>query len=114
MSRERKTGADPTAKELVEAKRLAALPKEIQRQHPSALRADPAKLDHINTYGCLPEFYMDKPFRCRDCGKEEIWKAAEQKWYYEEAKAHTDATAVRCRDCRQARKAKDAPGSGNA
>jgi hypothetical protein len=33
MPRERKTGADPSAKELVEAKRIAALPKEIQRQH---------------------------------------------------------------------------------
>jgi hypothetical protein len=52
----------------------------------------------------LPEFYIDKPFRCRDCGKEEIWKAADQKWFYEEAKAHMDATAVRCHDCRKGKK----------
>lgn len=106
MPFERNTGRDPTAAELVEAKRVAALPKEIQRQHPSALPADQSKLGHINTYGWLPEFYIDKPFRCRDCGKEEIWKAADQKWYYEKAKAHTDATAVRCPDCRKARKEK--------
>src|SRR5258708_39945163 len=105
MPRNRKTGADPSAKELTSAKRVAALLKEIQRQHPSALPADPSKLGHINTYGSLPEFYIDRPFQCRDCGKEEIWKAADQKWFYEETKAHTDATAVRCHDCRKARKA---------
>src|SRR6266478_5481807 len=104
MRRKPKTGADPTAKELAEAKRITALPKEIQQQHPSAVRADPSKLDHINTHGPLPEFYIDRPFRCRDCGKEEIWKAVDQKWYYEETKAHTDAIAVRCHDCRKARK----------
>jgi len=114
MQRERTTGADPTAEELAEAKRIVALSKAAQRQHPTALLADRSKLDHINTYGALPEFYLDKPFRCRDCGKEEIWKAADQKWYYEEAKAHMDATAVRCHDCRQVRKAKNAQATGNA
>lgn len=104
MSGKRNTGAEPTAAELAEAKRIAALSEAQQRQHPTALPADAAKLDHINTYGRLPEFYIDKPFQCRDCGKEEIWKAADQKWYYEEAKGHMDATAVRCHDCRKARK----------
>jgi hypothetical protein len=105
MRRQRNTGRNATAKELAEAKRIAALPVDLQRKHPSAVSADQSKLDHINTYGLLPEFYIDKPFQCRDCGKEEIWKAADQKWYYEEAKGHIDAAAVRCYDCRQARKA---------
>lgn len=104
MPVEGKNGRNPTAKELAEAKRIAALDKGDQRRHPSAVQADDSKLGHINTYGSLPEFYIDKPFRCRDCGKEEIWKAADQKWFYEEAKAHMDATAVRCHDCRKARK----------
>src|SRR5260370_292906 len=99
MPRKRNTGANPNANELAQARRLAALPREIQRLHPSALHADPRKLQHINTYGWSPEFYIDRPFRCRDCGKQEIWKAADQKWYYEETKAHTDARAVRCHDC---------------
>ena len=99
-------GRNPTVKELAEAKRIAALPEDIQRRHPSAVRADHSKLDHINTYGFLPEFYIDRPFRCRDCGKEEIWGATDQKWYYEEAKGHIDATAARCHDCRKARKVK--------
>jgi len=112
MRGKRNTGRNPSAKELAEAKRIAALPEELQRQHPSALPSDKSKLGHINTYGLLPEFYTDKPFRCRDCGKEEIWKAADQKRYYEETKAHMDATAVRCHDCRRARKAKN--GTKNA
>lgn len=105
MPRERNTGRDPTARELAEAKRVAALPEDVQRRHPSARPAERSKLDHINTYGRLPDFYIDKPFVCCDCGKEEIWTAADQKWYFEEAKGHTDATAVRCHACRTARKA---------
>ena len=50
-------------------------------------------------------------FRCRDCGKEEIWKAADQKWFYEEAKAHMDATAVRCHVCRRTGRSRRARGS---
>jgi hypothetical protein len=98
------TGRDPSPKELREAKRVATLHPEQQRNHPSARPADIAKLDHINTYGALPEFYVDRPFTCRICGKEEIWKAADQKWHYEEAKGHIDAFAVECHDCRKARR----------
>src|SRR5687767_3553090 len=81
MRMKQNTGRNPTAKELAEAKRIAAFPEDFQRRHPSALRADESKLDHINTYGSLPEYYIDRPFRCRDCGREEIWRAADQKWY---------------------------------
>ena len=98
------TGRDPKVKELHEARRIAGLHPEQQRNHPSARPADPEKLRHINTYGDLPEFYIDRPFTCRVCGKEEIWKAESQKWYYEEAKGHTDALAVECHDCRMAKK----------
>lgn len=65
-----------------------------------AVEADHAQLEHINTYGCLPLFYVDKPFICRDCGAEEIWTAKQQKWWYEMAKGHIDSTAIRCRKCR--------------
>ncbi|MEO0796604.1 MAG: zinc-ribbon domain containing protein [Verrucomicrobiota bacterium] len=69
-----------------------------------AVPADRRQLDHINTYGDLPEYYVDYPFTCVDCGKEEVWKAEQQKWYYEEAKGHIDAFAKRCRPCRKRRK----------
>ena len=97
-------GRNPSTKELAEAKRILALPTNLKRHHPSARKADQSKMDHINTYGKLPEYYIDKPFVCRDCGKEEIWKAKDQKWYLEEAKGHSDATAVRCHACRTANK----------
>ncbi len=74
------------------------------RSGPSTVHADPTKLDHINTYGDLPEYYVDRPFDCRMCGKPQIWKAADQKWYYEEAKGHIDARAVECRACRKSKK----------
>ena len=96
----RNTGRDPSLKDLREADRIANLPPEQQKDHPSAVAADAAKLNHINTYGSLPEYYIDLPFVCRRCGKREIWRAQDQKWYYEEAKGHIDATAVECHDCR--------------
>ena len=102
--RQKSSGRNPTAAELREADRVASLHPAQQKSHPSALPADHAKLDHINTYGALPDFYIDRPFSCRNCGKWEIWTAQAQKWYYEEAKGHIDAKAVECHDCRKAKK----------
>ncbi len=62
--------------------------------------ADPAELAHNNTYDALPAFYIDRVFTCRECSKEEIWTAEQQKWWYEVAKGNINATAVRCRACR--------------
>jgi hypothetical protein len=72
---------------------------------PGAVAADRSKLGHVNTYGDLPELYVDYAFVCADCGKHEVWTAFQQKWYYEEAKGHIWAVAVRCRSCRKKRKA---------
>ncbi|MBI5848794.1 MAG: zinc-ribbon domain-containing protein [Nitrospirae bacterium] len=69
-----------------------------------AILSDPQELKHINTYGSLPEYYIDYPFTCIDCGSSEIWTAEQQKWWYEVAKKHIDSFAVRCRQCRHKRK----------
>lgn len=98
------SGRNPTAKELREAERVAALDPKLQKYHPTAVSSDPDKLAHINTYGLLPEFYVDQPFICRRCGKREIWKAHDQKWYFEEAKGHIDARAVECHSCRRTKR----------
>jgi hypothetical protein len=66
-----------------------------------AVAADHRALSHINTYGLLPGYYLDRPFICRDCGAAETWTAKQQKWWYEVAKGHIDSVAVRCRACRQ-------------
>jgi hypothetical protein len=71
-----------------------------------AVAANLVALGHNNTYGLLPNYYVDKPFKCRDCGIEEVWRATQQKWYYEVAKGHIDSTAVRCRACRRKERAR--------
>ncbi len=61
-----------------------------------------------NSYGA-PDFvyrgyYVDRPFRCVDCGKEEVWTGTQQKWWYEIAKGFDYTTAIRCRLCRRKRR----------
>ena len=72
---------------------------------PGAVLADPVQLAHNNTYGRLPRFYVDRVMVCRDCGKEEVWLAGRQKWWYEVAKGSINTDAVYCRSCRSQRKA---------
>lgn len=74
-----------------------------------AVLADQSKLSHVNTAGELPLWYKDYPFKCEDCGVNEVWTAEQQKWYYEEAKGYIWATALRCRPCRKKRKAGGQP-----
>ena len=72
---------------------------------PGAVLADQSELNHNNTYGRLPRFYVDKVVVCRNCGKEEVWPAERQKWWYEVAKGDINTAAVLCRACRQFEKA---------
>jgi len=63
-----------------------------------------------NSYGA-PAFvrrgyYVDIPFRCADCGKEEVWTGSQQKWWYEVAKGFVYSSAVRCRACRRKERAR--------
>ncbi len=104
MGKKRDAGRNPSDKDFREAERVSRLHPLQQREHPSALPADHSMLDHINTYGLLPEYYIDQPFVCRKCGERQIWRARDQKWYYEEAKGHIDARAVECHACRTAKK----------
>jgi putative zinc ribbon protein len=83
----------------------------ITKEQAQALRpvlgppVNEALLAPNNSYGA-PDFvyrgyYVDRPFRCVDCGKEEVWTGAQQKWWYEVAKGFAYSTAVRCRLCRR-------------
>jgi len=67
---------------------------------PEAVVADQKELAHNNTYGRLPQFYIDKLVVCRQCGAEEVWLARRQKWWYEVAKGNINTDAVLCRSCR--------------
>ena len=73
---------------------------------PGAAMADHDELVHNNTYGLLPCYYVDKVVVCRSCGREEVWTAENQKWWYEEAKGNIHAEAVHCRACRDKEKAR--------
>ena len=62
------------------------------------------KLAPNNSYGA-PDFltrgyYEDRPFHCAECGKEEVWRATQQKWWYEVAKGYVYSDARLCRACR--------------
>ncbi|CAN7252734.1 zinc-ribbon domain containing protein [Polaromonas sp. LjRoot131] len=66
---------------------------------------NPELLAPSNSYG-TPAFvqrgyYMDVLFKCQDCAKEEIWRAAQQKWWYEVAKGNVETRATRCNPCRR-------------
>jgi Probable zinc-ribbon domain len=79
-------------------------PWQVDRIPRGAVAADLEKLWHDNTYGRRPLYYLDVSFSCIDCGKSEIWTAAQQKWWYEEAKGLIASRANRCRECRRTRR----------
>ena len=56
------------------------------------------------SFGAVPLHYEDVAFRCVDCGREEVWTAEQQKWWYETAKGYLFSTAIHCHACRVARR----------
>ena len=85
---------------------LRAVPDARLHPVPGMVPADRELLArHNNTYGLLPEFYLDRAFTCRDCGAEEVWTARQQQWWYEVVHGAIDSRAVRCLACRRARRA---------
>jgi len=47
-------------------------------------------------------YYADRSFQCKDCGKDEVWTATQQKWWYEVAKGNPYVVRVRCTPCGRA------------
>ena len=88
------------------AAELAKAAREvIEREAARGTAVNRAALAPNNSYS-KPEFvtrgyYVDRPFDCVDCGKAEVWRAGQQKWWYEVAKGDVFATARRCRACRR-------------
>ena len=88
------------------AKRRAAAKEQERRFRPMpVVPVNETLLAPNNSYGA-PDFvrrgyYIDIPFRCVDCGKEEVWTGTQQKWWYEVAKGFVYSTAIRCRACRR-------------
>jgi putative zinc ribbon protein len=106
-------------KEMISKRRKLAF-KRAARGKAVEFSAAPAPLITVNeellapnnSYGA-PDFvrrgyYVDRPFRCVDCGKEEVWTGTQQKWWYEVAKGFVYSIAVRCRDCRRKQRERSA------
>lgn len=74
------------------------------KPQPNRVIADLSQQAPHNSYAGGPLYYEDRPFRCVDCGCEEVWTAEQQKWWYETAKGPIYSTAVRCHACRDARR----------
>jgi hypothetical protein len=97
-----------TKKKFVEKRKERRL-KWLAREHrlvdgveipPGAVVADHSQQVPWNSYSPPPKYYVDIEFKCRDCGREEIWTAEQQKWYYEVAKGSLFGRPIRCRECR--------------
>lgn len=98
-------------------KRVAKAAKltELSRQADAAIGTAPCNpelLAPYNSYG-VPRFvergyYEDLPFSCRDCRKQDLWKATQQKWWYEVAKGHVESYAIRCIKCRRIKRERKA------
>jgi hypothetical protein len=69
------------------------------------IEADRSQQAPNNSYD-PPRYYEDRTFAFVDCGKDEVWTAEQQQWWYEVAKGSIYSRAVCCRECRQARRAK--------
>ena len=105
----------------LKAKRAARKAKSAKRAREDAARframlpppegSAPVNADlfpPLGTYGFydVPAFvkrgtYLPKSFVCKECGKDEVWTATQQKWWYEVAKGGPMTTASRCRPCRR-------------
>ena len=102
--------AELDAKKLARAAKAAARLADATRaalgcEAAGGVRVNRAALASHNSHGepefAIHGFYSDQPFECVDCGKAEVWKAGQQKWWYEVAKGDVFTTARRCRVCRR-------------
>jgi hypothetical protein len=77
----------------------------IANERARSVPVNRAELAPNNSYG-VPDSvergcYLDTPFTCAECGSQEVWTAAQQKWWYEVAKGFAYSTARLCRACRR-------------
>jgi len=106
--KQRKQQLQKTRKDKAERQARAVVePMPSQRPKDSAV-VNIAALAPFNSYG-PPDwyqrgYYLDKPFKCKDCGVDEVWTATQQKWWYEVAKGQPFSHAIRCRACRRTKR----------
>jgi hypothetical protein len=94
------------AKRQRQEKKAVAIVKQTRSPAPyGTVPVNPTALRPYNSYGApifvTRGFYSDQPFSCKACGKEDIWTATQQKWWYEIAKGEVWSGAIHCRACRR-------------
>jgi hypothetical protein len=90
-------------------KRRAKESAALARVH---VLVNPANLRPHNSYD-TPDFvlrgwYVDRAFTCKSCGARELWRAEQQKWWYEVAHGDVWTVAVLCKPCRRREQARRA------
>jgi putative zinc ribbon protein len=110
--KQRRTEITVRRKKLAAKREAVARAQELKDTPYRFVPVNEALLTPNNSYGA-PDFvrrgfYVDRPFRCVDCGKAEVWTGTQQKWWYEVAKGFVYTTAVRCRLCRRKQRERSA------
>jgi hypothetical protein len=91
------------------AEKLAATrardPRPLELSDGESAPCNPALLAPYNSYGVPPfvarGYYIDAAFQCSGCQKQEVWRATQQKWWYEVAKGNVESRAKLCNNCRR-------------
>jgi hypothetical protein len=97
---------------MVSGRKKRQLKRRRERETAGPARVNVAALAPYNSYG-EPEFvrrgyYEDRQFVCAQCRAPQVWRAWQQKWWYEVAKGHVESTAKLCRTCRRREQARRA------
>jgi hypothetical protein len=94
------------------AARTVRVPRGSELDEARTAPCNPAALAPYNSYGVPPfvarGYYVDAEFRCAGCRKEEVWRATQQKWWYEVAKGNVESRAKLCRACRRVERERQA------
>ena len=93
--------------------------RKLHRATPTPPGLVPVTVESLapyNSYG-TPSFvargyYEDMPFTCASCGAAQVWRAAQQKWWYEVAKGSVESGANRCSSCRRIERERRAQARG--
>ncbi|MSQ58519.1 MAG: hypothetical protein EXR36_02435 [Betaproteobacteria bacterium] len=93
----------------IKAKQAASAAERARKPQPKVsarmVPVNEASLAPYNSYGApdyaIRGYYLDMPFRCAGCGKDEVWTGTQQKWWYEVAKGYAYSGPKLCRMCRR-------------
>ena len=80
-------------------------PRALESAGEGTATCNPDRLAYYNSYGVPPfvarGYYVDAAFQCAVCKKQEVWRATQQKWWYEVAGGNVESRAKLCRSCRR-------------